>query len=141
MTSLKINLDDITQALTTHFDMVEGGFFLDTETGDILLSTEGLDDDDLPEDLEHNPRYRLIDPLASHESFQIMEDFVGKLGDTKEAGKLRDALNRRKPFRQFKDTLHEYTELSDAWYAFEQQEMKRLAEEWCEENGIKAEWV
>jgi len=141
MTSLKIKLDDITQALTTRFDVIEGGFFLDTETGDILLSTEGLDDDDLPEDLEDNPRYRLIDPLASHESFQIMEDFVDQLGNTKEAGKLRGALNRRKPFRQFKDALHEHTELSDAWYAFEQQELKRLAEEWCEENGIKAEWV
>jgi Uncharacterised protein family (UPF0158). len=70
-----------------------------------------------------------------------MEDFVDELGDTKEAGKLRDALNRRKPFRQFNDTLHEHTNLSDAWYAFEQQELKRLAEEWCEENGIKAEWV
>jgi hypothetical protein len=52
MTSLKINLDDMTQALTTRFDIVEGGFYLDTETGDILLSTEGLDDGDLPEDLE-----------------------------------------------------------------------------------------
>ncbi len=141
MTSLKINLDDMTQALTTRFDIVEGGFYLDTETGDILLNTEGLDDGDVPEDLEDNPRYRLIDPLASHESFQIMEDFVDSLGDTKEAGKLRDALNRRKPFRQFKDTLHEHTKLSDVWYAFEQQELKRLAEEWCEENGIKAEWV
>lgn len=65
-----------------------------------------------------------------------MEDFVDELGDTKEAGKLRDALNRRKPFRQFKDTLHEHTNLSDAWYAFEQKELKRLAEEWCKENGI-----
>jgi len=37
--------------------------------------------------------------------------------------------------------LHEHTNLSDAWYAFEQKELKRLAEEWCEENGIKAEWV
>ncbi|MDP1772640.1 MAG: UPF0158 family protein [Methylobacter sp.] len=137
MTSLKINLDDMTQALTTRFDIVEGGFYLDTETGDILLSTEGLDDGDLPEDLEDNPRYRLIDPLVSHESFQIMEDFVDSLGDTKAASRLRDALNRRKPFRQFKDTLHEHTDLSDAWYAFEQQELKRLAEEWCEENGIE----
>jgi len=141
MTSLKINLDDLTQALTTRFDMVEGGFYLDTETGDILLSTEGLDEGDLPEDLEYNPRYRLIDPLASHEEFQIMEDFVDSLGDTKEAGKLSDALNRRKPFRQFKDTLHERTDLSDAWYAFEQQELARLAGEWCEANGIEAEWV
>jgi hypothetical protein len=141
MTSLKINLDDITQALTTHFDMIEGGFYLDTETGDILLSTEGVDEDDLPEDLEDNPRYLLIDPLASHESFQIMEDFVDSLGDTKEAGRLEEALNRRKPFRQFKDTLHERTGLSDAWYAFEQKGLKRLAEEWCEDNGIKVEWV
>ncbi|MFZ2404328.1 MAG: UPF0158 family protein [Methylobacter sp.] len=141
MTSLKIKLDDIIDALTTRFDMVEGGFYLDTETGDVLLSTEGLDEGDLPEDLENNPRYRLIDPLASHESFQIMEDFVDSLGDTKEAGRLQEALNRRKPFRQFKDTLHERTGLSDAWYVFEQKELKRLSEEWCEGNGIKAEWV
>jgi hypothetical protein len=141
MTSLKINLDDMIQALTTRFDVVEGGFYLDTETGDILLSTEGLDDGDLPEDLEDNPRYRLIDPMPSHESFQIMEDFVDSLGDTKEAGRLQDALNRRKPFRQFKDTLHEHTDLSDAWYAFEQQELKRLAEEWCEMKRIRVEWV
>lgn len=141
MTSLKINLDDMTQALTTRFDIMEGGFYLDTETGDILLSTEGLDDGDVPEDLEDNPRYRLIGPFASHESFQIMEDFVDSLGDTKEAGRLQDALNRRKPFRQFKDTLHEHTKLSDAWYAFERRELKRLAEEWCEENRIKVEWV
>ncbi|HEY8037725.1 MAG TPA: UPF0158 family protein [Methylobacter sp.] len=114
MTSLKINLDDITQALTTRFDMVEGGFYLDTETGDILLSTEGVDEGDLPEDLEDNPRYLLIDPLASHESFQIMEDFVDSLGDTKEAGRLEEALNRRKPFRQFKGTLHDHTNLSNA---------------------------
>jgi hypothetical protein len=141
MTSLKINLDDMTQALTTRFDIIEGGFFLDTETGDILLNTEGIDEGDLPEDIEDNPRYRLIDPLASHESFQIMEDFVDSLGDTKEADKLRNALNRRKPFRQFKDTLHERTGLSDAWYAFEQKELARLAEKWCEANEIEAELV
>jgi hypothetical protein len=65
MTPMKINLDDLTQALDTRFDMIEGGFYLDTETGDILLKTEGIDESYLPEDLEDNPRYRLIDPLAS----------------------------------------------------------------------------
>lgn len=59
-----------------------------------------------------------------------MDDFVGSLGDTMESGKLRDALNRVKPFRQFKDTLHERTGLSDAWYVFEQKELARMAEEW-----------
>lgn len=141
MTSLKINLDELTQALTTRFDMEDGGFFLDTETGDILLKTDGIGEDLLPKDLEDNPRYLLIDPLASHESFQIMEEFVDSLGDTKDADRLRDALNRRKPFRQFKDTLHDHTDLSDAWYAFEQKELARLAGEWCEGNGIEAEWI
>ena len=141
MTPLKIKLDDLTEALTTRFDMVEGGFYLNTETGEILLETEDLEECDQAEDLADNPGYCLIDPLSSHISFQIMEDFVDSLGDTKEAGKLQDALNRRKPFRQFKDTLHEHTNLSEAWYAFEQQELKRLAEEWCESNGIEAVWV
>lgn len=141
MTSLKINLAELTQALTTRFDMEDGGFFLDTETGDILLKTDGIGEDLLPKDLEDNPRYLLIDPLASHESFQIMEEFVDSLGDTKDADRLRDALNRRKPFRQFKDTLHDHTDLSDAWYAFEQKELARLAGEWCEGNGIEAEWI
>ncbi len=141
MTPLKIKLDDLTEALTTRFEIIEGGFYLDTETGAILLNTEEDIDDDLPDDLEDDPRYHLINPLDSHESFQIMEDFVDSLGDTKEAAKLQAALNRSKPFRQFKDTLHEHTDLSDVWYAFEQQELKRLAEEWCERKRIEVEWV
>ena len=139
MTTLKIKLDDIIEALTTHFDIVEGSFLLDAETGDILLKADDIDD--LPEDLENNPRYLVIDPISSHESFQIMEDFVDNLGDTEEASHLKDALNLPKPFRRFKDTLCDYPELRTAWFKFEHQELARLAEEWCEENGIQAEWV
>lgn len=139
MTTLKIKLNDIIEALTTHFDIVEGRFFLDTETGDILLKAE--DADDLPEDLEDNQRYRVIDSMPSHESFQIMEDFVDNLGETEEASQLKDALDRPKPFRRFKDTLCDYPELRTAWFEFEHQQLARLAEEWCEENGIRAELV
>jgi hypothetical protein len=139
MTSLKIKLDDIIEALTTRFEVVDGGFLLDTDTGDILLNSEGIDD--LPEDLEDNPRYRVIYPLASYESFQIMEDFVDSLGDTKEASRLKNALDQPKPFRRFKDTLLDYPELREAWFEFEHKELARLAEEWCEENGVEAEWV
>jgi hypothetical protein len=70
-----------------------------------------------------------------------MEDFIDSLGDTKEADKLRDALNRRKPFRQFKDTLCDYPDLREAWFKFEQQALALLAGEWCEANGIEAEWA
>jgi Uncharacterised protein family (UPF0158) len=136
---LNIKLEDLIEALTTNVDRLGGGWFLDTETGAILLDSDAIDD--LPEDLEDNPRYLAIYPIPSHESFQIMEDFVANLGDTIDARRLADALNRPKPFRQFKDTLCDYSELREAWFAFEQKEYARLVEEWCEENRIKVEWV
>lgn len=138
MIFVKINRDDLIEALTMNVDSLGGGWFLDTETGAILLNSDAIDD--LPEDMEGNPRYLAIYPIPSHESFQIMEDFVANLGDTKDARSLADALNRPKPFRQFKDTLCDYTELREAWFAFEQKQHVRLAELWCEENGIKVEW-
>lgn len=138
MIFVKIKRDDLIEALTMNVDSLGGGWFLDTETGAVLLNSDAIDD--LPEDLEDNPRYLAVYPVPSHESFQIMEDFVANLGDTKDARRLADALNRPKPFRRFKDTLCDYTELREAWFAFEQEEYARLAEEWCEENGIKVEW-
>lgn len=139
MIDLIIKLDDLIEALSTDASSIDGGWFLDTETGSVLLASDAIDD--LPEDLEDNPRYLAIDPISSHESFTLMEDFVAELGDSKEAYRLAEALARPKPFRQFKDTLCAYPELREAWFAYEQAAYTRLAEEWCEENGIKVAWL
>jgi len=140
MMALKIKRDDLIEALTVRFDSLGGGgWFLDTETGAILLDADGAED--LPEDLEDNPRYQAIEPISSHESFRIMEVFVENLGDSREASRLADALHRPKPFRRFKDTLLDYPKLREAWFAFQNQEHARLAEAWCEENGIEVEWL
>jgi Uncharacterised protein family (UPF0158) len=139
MIDLIIKRDDLVEALSTNLDSLDGGWFLDTESGAILLASDAIDD--LPEDLEDNPRYLSIDLISSHESFTIMEDFVTGLGDSKEALRLAEALARPKPFRQFKDTLCTYPELREAWFAYEQAAYARLAEEWCDENGIKVAWA
>ena len=139
MPKLKINRDDLIQALTTHFSSYEEGWYLDTETGGLLLDTDGAEN--LPEDLRENPRYRLIDSIPSHESFGIMEAFVASLEDGEPAIRLADALDRPKPFRRFKDALYDFPDIPDRWFAFEVEVHAKKAQQWCEDNDIEPEWV
>jgi hypothetical protein len=139
MPKLKINRSHLIEALTTRFEMIEGGWYPDTETGQILLAGEGVDD--MPEDLEDNPRYRPIEPISSHESFRIMEDFVERIENEEIAERLTEALRRRKPFRRFKDALLDFPDLRERWFEFEHKAHARYVEAWCEDEGIEAEWV
>lgn len=139
MLKLKINRDDLIEALTFRFEITEGAWYLDTETGDILLQAEGAED--LPEDLEENPRYLRIDPMESRVGYRIMEDFVATVTDAGMAARLERALEGRKPFRRFKDALFEAPALREAWFEFEKLAHQGLAREWCEENDIEPEWV
>jgi hypothetical protein len=67
-----------------------------SETGEILLVTDD-DNDDLPEDIEDNPRYLPIELIPSHESFRIMEDFVATLDDPTVVRKLEQVPPWRRP--------------------------------------------
>ncbi|MBI2310907.1 MAG: hypothetical protein HYU77_00175 [Betaproteobacteria bacterium] len=139
MTKLKIKRDDLIDALTFRFELTEGAWYLDRETGDVLLKTEDLDD--LPEDIEENPRYLEINAISSHEEFRIMEDFVATVEDIAAADRLGRALEGRKPFRRFKDALPDYPDLRERWFRFEEDAHAVLAAEWCEANDIEPEWV
>jgi len=138
MTILKVNRSDFILALKTDLESTGGGWYLDSETGEILMDTDGAED--LPEDLHENARYRLIAAIPSHVAFQLMEDFVDSLGQSEVVSGLRDALDRPKPFRRFKDVLYDYPNLPEAWFAFEEQALAELSAEWCTENDIDVEW-
>jgi Uncharacterised protein family (UPF0158) len=136
---LKVKLDDFTSALIFSVEAGDGGWYLDMQTGDIFLDADGAED--LPEDLADNPRYRLIDPIASHESFQVMEEFVATVEDSRAAKRLTSALEGRKPFRAFKDALFDFPALREAWFAFESDAQRRYADAWCEANDIDPQWI
>jgi hypothetical protein len=140
MPKLKIKRDDFVMALTFHFELSDSNSYLDTETGEILLTGDGVDEE-TPKEIDDNPRYLWIDPIEAHESFRIMEDFVASVSDANAAARLVDALDRPKPFRRFKDALQDYPALRQAWFAFESAAHASLAQAWCEANGIEVEWV
>ena len=140
MPRLAINRDDFMLALTFRSALPDGSSYLDTETGVILLTGDGIDEE-TPPDIDDNPRYLWIEPIESRESYRIMEDFVASVGDAQAAARLADAIERPKPFRRFKDALQNYPPLREAWFAFEGAAHASLAEAWCDANGIEVEWA
>ena len=140
MAKLWIKQADLIGALTTNFDLTDCGWCLDTETGEVLLVTNDAEDDP-PEGIEDNLRYLAIEPISSHESFRIMKAFVAALDDPAVVQKPEHALEIRKPFRRFKDALCEVPPVREAWFKFEAAAHVRIAEEWCDANGIEVEWV
>ncbi|RIJ50418.1 hypothetical protein D1614_00300 [Maribellus luteus] len=60
-----------------------------------------------------------IEPMESHDSFKIMEYFIDEVRDTNFQEKLINALNRRKPFANFK-YLVENSDYRQKWFDFKQ---------------------
>lgn len=118
---------------------LDGGYYLDTESGDILLDSDGVDD--LPEDFPEHPRYLRVDPIESDEGYELMKAFVATVTDDKVAERLASALGGAKPFRRFKDALLDFPEWREAWFTYEQDAHGKLALTWCTDQGIEPEWV
>ncbi len=76
-----------------------------------------------------------IEKWTSSEAFQIMEDFAENLNENKQLqGRLLYALNKRKPFREFKFIIDNSGDFRQQWFDFKnnwqqdfvEQELKRL---------------
>lgn len=66
---------------------------------------------------ENWPRCVEIEPMDSHESFQIMEYFIDEISDKNLQEKVIKALNKPKPFANFK-RLVEYSDYRQQWFDF-----------------------
>jgi hypothetical protein len=64
--------------------------------------------------------YLTIEPLESHESFQIMEEFAENVEDKKLKSDLIYALSQRRPFANFKDIIDNSRYRQD-WFEFKRQ--------------------
>lgn len=116
--------------------------YLDTETGEIIPLHDDFDDaEEIREriDADLGERYRSIEPLESHESFRIMENFAASLPESRLKTRLFDALARHKPFRHFRDIIHADLALRDRWFAFRDDALAQHARDWLESLGIEAE--
>jgi hypothetical protein len=148
---LKIVSGKIIHALEDHSDSFD--YFLDLKNGNVVPLSKDYREDESEEDpdnsdgyshqvIETNPgRFLFIDPINSSESFKIMDDFSSTILNDLIKNTLRSALTRRKPFRNFKEELNHLHEIQKEWYNYHEKEMEKTANEWLDDNDIKADLI
>lgn len=147
MSKIKIIESDLIDLLDDNSQFRTG--YLDRQTGEILILFEDDGDiscvpgqEEIAEMIEEDPdRYLRIEPLESFEAFRIMEDFVASLPEGENRNLLGKVLSWKKPFFNFKQALGDMGDLSDQWFRFQKEELRRFALKWLEYEEIDAELV
>ena len=134
----RVGVESLLMALEDHDP--GHSYFLELSTGEVLMIMDDMDlEEELYEKMEVNPEdYAEIEPIPSHEAFQIMANYVETLKDDRVAKSLSKALSHRHPFRSFKDVLLDHPEIREKWFQYHDARLMQLAQEWLEENGIEA---
>jgi hypothetical protein len=145
---IRIVVDEffIADAMENHDPLNDSISYIDVETGEVINITcevanivetdDRVAAEELPDwqrdDVEiakkvlesEFDRFVAIPRLESHESFQLMEDFIDQLKDARVAELLAHAVHKSRPFRRFKDTLIEFPEVEQQWYCFKNEKMR-----------------
>ena len=86
-----------------------------------------VEDEEFAEELEkldtNFEDYVEIESMPSRESYDIMVEFMEQVIDAKLKNQLANALNRNKPFREFKDVLDESGEQRTEWFSFKNEKL------------------
>lgn len=136
--TLKVNLDELCSAMEDN--SYENKYYLDLKTGEILLISDYMDDEET-ENLsarieEDYRRYELIPKVESYEGYDDMEDFIATVKDEHLAELLEVAIDGKGAFRRFKDVLANYPEENERWFCFKDERMEQRALEWLGDIGV-----
>jgi hypothetical protein len=150
----EVKLDVIIEALEMANDSISS--YLDVETGEVCSITEEEFDlaedpqtviEDLPDwereavklarsiQEQEGKRYLALPGKFDVHEWAIMDRFSETLKDAQMRNDFRGGIRGAGAFRLFKHLLTEYN-LWDAWNEFKQVELRQMAIQWCEENGI-----
>jgi hypothetical protein len=100
---------------------------------------EELWEEELNEIEENWGDYFEFNPFESHESFQIMVDFAENVNDIRLQNNLINALNRRKPFQNFKWQIDNSGEYRQLWFDFKKMRYIQWVKEQIDFNNTKNE--
>ncbi len=67
--------------------------------------------------------YLMFEGMDSHESFRVMENFISEIPLQIIQVKFEVAIQRKKPFQQFKYLLLDFPDLRENWFAYKAQSL------------------
>jgi len=138
---LNIDFDELVDAYED--SSVEHVYHIDTKNNKLLYYNEGIGEpEEVKEELDSctdDDRFIYIPPRLPQDEFFIMETFVYSIKDFNLAEKFHKALERKKPFRNFKELLHKHPRLRDKWFEYKYNTIKNETINWLCENNIELE--
>lgn len=114
-------------------------YFIDTKNNKLIYINEAIDED-YEKRLEEmdDDRYLMIPARLPQYNFEIMEMFVyEKIQETVIAEKFHRVLERKKPFRNFKDLLFDYPDLREQWFVYKDRHFRNVTINWLCINNIE----
>lgn len=137
-----INLNEISQRLDCGFRA-----FVSKKTGNaIFLPNEEMVDfidndknpweDDQNEIDDNFDDYIEIESWSSNEMYEVMLRFAEMLSNKGIRAKLIDCLESKKPFRNFKNTIDNYGDVRDHWFAYKTKCVEDFIAEQLEEFNL-----
>ncbi|WPC05542.1 UPF0158 family protein [Pseudomonas benzenivorans] len=135
MRPLTLDLPRIEQALLSQAEIEH---YLDLVNGSVLSVAPGDPPPGADEKYDVQPdRYLAIDPLPLGQALALREAFLDGLHDPQAHSLLSHALAGRKPLRTFDYQLEALPRVRQAWLAFQAQQVRELALEWLQDNGLE----
>src|SRR5260370_27630594 len=120
----------------------EHRYFLDTETGDVILASEMFEDEETQRQLteidEAEPgRYLQVLRADSREGYDDMQDLIDTVSDEHLQELLNVAIQGRGAFRRFKDVLARHPAEQQRSFEFQAARLDARAREWLAEEELQ----
>ena len=122
----------------------EHRYFLDTETGEVILVSEYDDDEESTQRLEaideaEPGRYLQVPRAESRDGYEDMQEFIDTVSDKGLQQLLQVAIRGKGAFRRFKDVLARDPAEQQRWFAFQMERLNTRVREWLADEGVRSE--
>lgn len=131
---LPIDLDELAEAMDVNMrDTID--FFLDMQTGEIVVTSDGIDDDI---DVEDEERYEPVPERAAPENYELMREFIATVNDAAFAERLSRAIIGSGAFGRFKREFAGHPKEQARWYAFRSAALQQAAIDWLNSLNVES---
>jgi hypothetical protein len=148
-----VKIDDLINEIDIQMD--ETFTYINTQTGEVItLSREEIRAAEDEEPIENYPEWqrenieqaiKIIEDenetfldftlRNDYHEYELVEEFIGTLGEVEVREELFGAIQGRGAFRRFKDGIREH-DVENQWYQFKEKKLKELVIEWCESKNL-----
>ena len=140
--TVRVNFEELRFAMEDA--SYEHQYFLDTETGEVILVSDYDDEEESTQRLEaideaEPGRYLQVPRAESSDGYEDMQEFIDTVGDKQLQELLEVAIQGKGAFRRFKDVLARDPAEQQRWFAFQMERLNARAREWLAEEGVRAE--